>query len=63
MDDDTLHQAVDKMIKLHGGQAMSVSALKAEDMLAKGNIEGFYAWNRICAAITDIERKARPPAP
>jgi hypothetical protein len=58
MEEVAILEAAERMMKLHGGSAGSAATLKADGMLNKGNIEGFYAWNRITAVIGDLERKS-----
>ena len=60
MDEAEMQQAVAQMMKLHGAKAKAAASRKADAMLALGNIDAFYAWNRITAAITDLDRKASP---
>ena len=60
MDEAGMQQAVAQMMKLHGPKAVRAASRKADAMLAIGNIDAFYAWNRITAAISDLDRKAAP---
>jgi hypothetical protein len=48
------------MIKLYGSSAKTAAILKADGMLNRGNIDGYYAWNRIVAVIDDLGRKSIP---
>jgi hypothetical protein len=57
MEEATIRKAADQMVKLHGNGAEPAAALRAEAMLAQGNIEGFHAWNRITTIISGLARK------
>jgi hypothetical protein len=59
MEEVAIREAADQMMKLHGNDARIAAGLKADAMLNKGYIEGFYAWNRIAAVISDLGCKSR----
>ena len=59
MEEVAIREAADQMMKLHGNDARIAAGLKADAMLNKGYIEGFYAWNRIAAVISDLGLKSR----
>ena len=59
MEEGVVQEAAAKMIKLHGDGAEIAAALKADEMLNKGNIEGFYDWNWIRAVIGALTRKPK----
>jgi hypothetical protein len=58
MEETAIRKAAAQMMKLHGSGAEQAAGSKADAMLNRGNIEGFYAWNRISAEIVDLDRKA-----
>jgi len=58
MKEVAIREAADQMMKLHGNDARIAAGLKADAMLNKGYIEGFYAWNRIAAVISDLVCKS-----
>jgi hypothetical protein len=58
MEESAIRKAAAQMMELHGNGAELAAASKADAMLNQGNIDGFYAWNRISAAINDLDRKA-----
>ena len=58
MEEVAIQEAAYQMMKLHGNDAGIAAGLKADAMLNKGYIEGFYAWNRIAAVISDLGRKS-----
>ena len=58
MEETAIRKAAAQMMKLHGRQAGQAAGSKADAMLNLGNIEGFYAWNRISAEISDLDRRA-----
>jgi hypothetical protein len=60
MEEVAILEAADRMMKLHGSGAMTAANLKADGMLNRGNIEGYYAWNRITAVINDRGRASKP---
>ena len=57
MEEAAIRKAAAQMVKLHGRGAGPAAVLRADTMLARGNIKGFHAWNRITTVISDLERK------
>ena len=44
------------MLKQHAGDAAVVAAQRADEMLAKGDVEGQLVWKRIVDAINELQR-------
>lgn len=51
-----LWRAANPIIERHGIDAALVAAQRADEMLAKGDVEGQLVWKRILAAINELQR-------
>ena len=49
-----IHRAANELIKQHGGKASVYAALKAEELLAAGAVEGKAVWVRIAKAVEEL---------
>jgi hypothetical protein len=55
---DTLRSA-NLLISQHGTNAAVQAAMRADALLAQGDVEGALIWKRIVAAIEELERQKR----
>ena len=49
------------MMKRYGAAAAVKAAMRADELLAMGDTNGFHVWQRVVAAINELERE-RPSA-
>lgn len=56
MEEIAIREAAREMMKRHGANAGAAAGLKADGMLNKGDIAGFYDWNWIAAVIGALSR-------
>ncbi len=54
-----IYRSANVLIRDHGGDAAIEVAMRADAMLAKGDIEGLAAWKRIVWAVEEIQRTER----
>lgn len=57
MDEIDIWRSAHLLIKQHGPDAGFHAALRADELLAQGDNDGFHAWARIGRAIRDLERQ------
>lgn len=50
-------RAADLLVKRHGDDAAMVAAQRADELLARGDIDGQRIWKRILAAVSELQRK------
>jgi hypothetical protein len=55
-----IHRSANELIKQHGEAADIEAAMRAEECLAAGDIEGEAVWLRIVKAIEELPAKERP---
>ena len=46
------------LLKRHSADAEIVAAMRADELLANGDVEGCAFWKRIPAAVTELSRTA-----
>jgi hypothetical protein len=51
-------RAANLLLKRHGADAEVAAAMRADELLAGGDIEGCAVWKRILAAVTELSRTA-----
>lgn len=56
IDDIDIWRAAQQMRKLHGADAAIQAAVRADDLLARGDVDGFAAWKRVVAAVNELDR-------
>ena len=49
-----------ELIKQHGEDAPIHAAMRADEMLAAGDIDGQATWKRILAAVEELRARKRP---
>lgn len=52
-------RAANLLLRQHGTDAALAAAQRADEMLAKGDVEGQLVWKRILAAINELQRAGR----
>ncbi len=58
--DIDIYRAANEVIKQHGEAADIEAAMRADECLAAGDMEGEAVWLRIVKAIEDLLAKERP---
>ena len=61
MDDLDIYRSAAAFIKQHGDEAPIHAAMKADDMLERGDMDGRAVWLRIVDAIRDMQRETPRP--
>jgi hypothetical protein len=51
-----IYRSANVLIREHGEDAALEAAQRADDMLARGDMDGLAVWKRILAAIEEIRR-------
>ncbi len=46
------------LIERHGSDALLIAALRADTMLANGDVDGQIVWKRIVRAVEELGRRA-----
>jgi hypothetical protein len=49
-------RAAEQMRKLYGDDAAVHAAMRADKLMDQGDIEGFNMWNRVAAALNELDR-------
>ena len=55
-----IYRAANELIKQHGEDAPIHAAMRADELLDAGDIDGQATWKRILAAVEDLLSKERP---
>ena len=55
-----IYRAANELIKQHGDSADIEAAMRADERLAAGDVEGRAVWLRIVKAIAELLSKERP---
>lgn len=58
MEEIDIWRAAEQMQKRYGADAAIQSAMRADALLDQGDVAGFEVWNRVIAAINELERTA-----
>ena len=61
VDDIDIFRSAVTLIKQHGDEAPIHAAMKADDMLERGDMDGRSVWLRIVDAIRDMQRDTPRP--
>jgi len=56
IDDLDILRAANLLLKRHGDDAELAAAQRADEMLNRGDIEGYAVWQRILSAVADLTR-------
>ena len=59
-DDKDIYRAANELIKQHGDDAPIHAAMRADELLEAGDMEGKAVWLRITKAIDELLSKERP---
>jgi hypothetical protein len=59
MEETNIWRAVEQMRKLYGADAAIHAAMRADQLMDQGDIEGFDMWKRVAAAINELDRVTR----
>lgn len=59
-DDKDIYRSAHVLIREHGDRAAIEAALRADKMLARGDLGGLAAWKRILKAVDVLQAKERP---
>ncbi len=55
-----IYRTANELIKQHGEDAPIHAAMRADELLEAGDLEGQAAWKRIIYAIEELQSKERP---
>ncbi len=55
-----IYRSAHELIKQHGEAADIEAAMRADECLAAGDVEGEAVWKRIVKAIEELQSKERP---
>jgi hypothetical protein len=58
VDDPDIWRAANLLLKRHSTDAETVAAMRADELLASGDVEGCAVWKRILAAVKELSRTA-----
>jgi len=58
--DIDIYRTANELIKQHGEHAAIHAAMKADEMLAKADVDGQAAWMRIMKAIDELQAEDVP---
>ena len=56
MDDRDIWRSAKRLIDLYGDDASIRAARRADELLAKGDLDGAGTWRRVLAAVKELER-------
>ena len=51
-------RAANLLLRRHSADAEIVAAMRADELLANGDVEGWAIWKQILAAVTELSRTA-----
>ena len=55
-----VYRTADLLIKQHGDEAPIHAAMRADELLDNGDLEGQTVWKRILKAVEELLAKSRP---
>ena len=58
--DKDIYRSAKLLIDRHGDDAVIEAAMKADQMLEAGDLDGLATWNRILRAIEELKSGERP---
>jgi len=50
-------RAANILVKEHGEEAAIIAAQRADELLAKGDVEGQIVWKRIVRAVAELQKR------
>lgn len=54
-----IYRSANLLIREHGSNAAIQAAMRADDMLTSGDVDGALTWKRIVVAIDELQRQQR----
>ena len=60
VDEIDIYRTANELIKQHGADATIHAAMRADEMLVVGDLDGQAVWRRVLAAIDELLSKERP---
>jgi len=58
--DIDIYRTANELIKQHGGDAPIHAAMRADELLDAGDLDGQAVWKRVLAAVEELQSKERP---
>jgi len=58
--DAEIYNSADILLEVHGPEAVMVAAMRAEELLLQGNLEGYRMWKRIAMVVDDLFASGPP---
>ena len=55
-----VYRAANELLKQHGDEAPIHAVMRADEMLAKGDLDGQATWKRILQAVDELLAENRP---
>ncbi len=55
-----IYRSANVLVKQHGQDAPIQAAMRADNMIAKGDLDGYTVWKRILRAVGELLSKERP---
>ena len=55
-----IYRAANELIKQHGDDAPIHAAMRSDELLEAGDLDGLAVWKRILAAVDELLSKERP---
>ncbi len=56
-----IYRAANLLVKQHGADAPTHAAMRADELLDKGDLDGYAVWKRIVKAVEELQRAAPGP--
>ena len=60
VDQIDIYRSASRMIRQHGSEANIHAAMRADELLEAGDLEGAAVWRQVVNAIQELQRGARP---
>lgn len=54
-----IYRFANLLIQQHGTNAAIQAAMRADDMLARGDVKSTFVWKRIVTAVNELQRRQR----
>ncbi len=56
MKEPVIYRSANVLVKQHGPDAPIHAAMRADELLEKGDLDGYAAWKRILRAVGELQR-------
>ncbi len=56
-----IYRAANVLVREHGQDAPIHAAMRADELLEAGDMDGLAVWKRILRAVEEMQSKERPP--